>query len=236
MSRYILITSIVFSIIEWIGEFKKSNRVIYFTKPVVIILLIFWTILQIDFSTLNIYEYSFPVVWFIVGLFFCLLGDIFLMLASKFFLAGLGSFLFGQIFYLLGFGKLTPPDYNYLPGIIIFIIIFLVSHSVYKKIRVSLIASSNGKMIIPVTLYSIVISLMLYAAVTTLIDREWYYVSALLVSLGALSFYLSDIVNAWDRFVEYIPLGHLFVMVMYHIGQLAIIIGAVLHYVYPIDT
>ena len=158
------------------------------------------------------------------------------MLPEKFFLPGLIVFLFGHIFYIIGFGKLVPPARNYIPGFILFLLVFLVSLTAYKKLKAGLIKSGQKKFTIPVAIYALVISVMLFSALIPLLDREWHYSAALLVSLGALSFYISDIMNAWLRFVGFIPDGRLKIMMTYHFAQLAITIGAVMHFLYPPES
>jgi len=232
----LLFVSLIFSIIEWIGEQKKRRILIYSSKPFVLITLIIWMILNINFSNFNSGTYEFRIIWFLFGLFFCLLGDIFLMLPDKFFLPGLVVFLIGHIFYIIGFGKLLPPARNYVPGILLFLVVLFVSFTAYKKLKAGLIASGKKSLAIPVAIYAIVISVMLFSAIISLLDREWHYSAALLVSLGALSFYISDIMNAWMRFVEIIPAGRLKIMITYHLSQIAITIGAVLHYIYPPES
>jgi hypothetical protein len=48
--------------------------------------------------------------------------------------------------------------------------------------------------------------------------------------VGALFFYLSDIVLAWNKFVSPIRNGRIYNIAMYHIGQIAIIAGVILQY------
>ena len=236
MMIYLLAAAFLFALIEWIGEYKKNDSLIFFSKPLVLILLLVWSLTQINFSDLNLVAYDFPIIWFFSGLFFCLIGDIFLMFPDKYLVPGVLFFLLGHVFYIMGFGLLVPPFYNLIPGVIVFMMICLVSTTVYLKIRKGLITSDEEKLIFPFAIYSIVISIMLYTALLTLVDREWNYIPALFVSIGALSFYISDIMYAWARFVEKIPSGRLKVMITYHLAQIAIAVGAVLHYIYPPET
>jgi hypothetical protein len=70
---------------------------------------------------------------------------------------------------------------------------------------------------------------MVLTASRTLSNPAWVITHALLACLGALLFYLSDAVLAWNRFVSPVGRGHLIVMVMYHLGQIALVTGAALH-------
>jgi uncharacterized membrane protein YhhN len=232
----LLIIAIVFAIIEWFAELRWIRWMIYFFKPAVMIVIISWITLQVDFNNLVGNEVMFPIVWFLVGMIFGLAGDIFLMTGEQFFIPGLVSFLIGHVFYIIGLGQIIPKIDYLIPGLIVFILVLLVSSRIYYRISRGLISSSKEKLKIPVLVYSVVISVMLYAALLTLFEREWNYQAALPMAFGALFFYVSDVLNAWIRFVQPLKIGRVMVMVTYHLGQLAIAVGSVLHYLYRIDT
>ena len=65
----------------------------------------------------------------------------------------------------------------------------------------------------------------------TLLDDIWLFTPSLWVSAGALLFYVSDIMNAWTRFVAPISNDRFKIMTTYHLGQIAISVGATLHFV-----
>lgn len=234
--HYILVIGLVFAFLEWLGEWKDNRILIYIFKPLVMICIIGWMSSQIDFGNLSFDAVMFPILWFLIGMVFCLFGDVFLMGSDKYFIPGLVSFLFGHIFFIAGFGQVLPKMEYILPGLIVLGIVIFVSTQIYKEISKGLASKSQTKMKIPVAIYSIVISIMIYAAFLTLMEREWDYKAALLVSFGALFFYISDVLNAWIRFVGSLKWGRVIVMITYHLAQFAISIGAVLHYIYRADT
>jgi uncharacterized membrane protein YhhN len=47
--------------------------------------------------------------------------------------------------------------------------------------------------------------------------------------VGAVLFFVSDSLLAWNRFVTPLPRGSLLVIVAYHVGQMALIAGATAH-------
>ena len=83
------------------------------------------------------------------------------------------------------------------------------------------------RLIGPVILYSIIITVMLYAAVLPLSDLAWKSAASLLVAVGAFLFYLSDIILAWHRFVAPISNGRLLNIACYHAGQIMLIAGVI---------
>jgi uncharacterized membrane protein YhhN len=70
---------------------------------------------------------------------------------------------------------------------------------------------------------------MVYSALMTWTRPGWSIISAIVVSVGAVLFYASDSMLAWDRFLKPLPHARLWVMVTYHLGQIGIILGAMLH-------
>ena len=234
--QLILAIGLVFAFLEWYGEWKDNQILIYIFKPLVMLCIIGWMSSQIDFGNLNINAVMFPILWILIGMVFCLFGDIFLMGPDKFFLPGLVSFLIGHIFFIAGFGQVLPKTEFIFPGLLVLGIVIFVSVQIFIEISNGLKSKSQTQMKRPVAVYSIVISIMLYAAFLTLMEREWDYKAAILVSFGALFFYISDVLNAWMRFVGSIKWGRVKVMITYHLAQFAISIGAVLHYIFRVDS
>ena len=51
---------------------------------------------------------------------------------------------------------------------------------------------------LPVEIYALTISIMLFFAVRTLVDPNWQTNATALVSVGAFLFYISDLILAWN--------------------------------------
>ena len=68
---------------------------------------------------------------------------------------------------------------------------------------------------------------MLLSAMLKLNDLTWNASAALLVSLGAFLFYISDIILAWNKFVSPIQHGRIYNIAAYHLGQILLIAGVV---------
>ena len=83
---------------------------------------------------------------------------------------------------------------------------------------------------IPVLFYTVVIVIMLFSALMTLFNADWNLISSILVSIGAVLFFVSDVMNAWVRFVARIPNHRLWIMSTYHLAQLCIAVGVALHF------
>ena len=86
------------------------------------------------------------------------------------------------------------------------------------------------RMIAPVVTYGIVITLMLLSAILTLYRSDWKTSASGLVSLGAILFYFSDIILAWNKYVNPIKYGRVLNMAAYHLGQIAMVTGVVIQF------
>jgi uncharacterized membrane protein YhhN len=81
-----------------------------------------------------------------------------------------------------------------------------------------------------VAIYGAVITLMLLSALLTLSNVEWSALASATAALGALFFYASDIVLAWNKFIQPMPRGRMLNIGLYHIGQFLLIAGVVLQF------
>ena len=167
--------------------------------------------------------------WFGLALLFSLIGDVALLFPQRLFMAGLGAFLAGHIFYIIGFNQSLPllqtGSLVILAGIggLFYILRRRIMNSLERR-------SAHARLKTAVSIYSVVLSLMLLSAMLTLLRPDWPPAAASLVSLGAGLFFCSDSLLALDRFDRPIPNGQLYVHMSYHLGQLALIGGALLRY------
>jgi uncharacterized membrane protein YhhN len=167
-------------------------------------------------------------IWFALGLVFSLAGDVFLMLPREQFMAGLVSFLLGHLAYIVGFNS-SLPRIN-LPLIILTLLVAGTAVQIYRRIAAGLTSGGKGRYKPPVLIYTIVISAMVLSALLTLVRQEWQPLHALIVAAGALLFFLSDTLLAWNKFVAPLANGRLKVIIAYHLGQLLIALGASAHF------
>jgi uncharacterized membrane protein YhhN len=211
---------LIIAVVDWYAVHTQNKKLEYFAKPGVMVALILWMLLNGGLSS--------TLIWFTLGLVFSMAGDIFLMLPRERFIAGLVSFLLAHLMYIAGLNQ-TPPAVN-LPAAIVAVLVALTWLRIYRSISAGLTASGNTALKYPVLAYSLVISVMLLSALLTLTGETWQPAAALLVSGGALLFFMSDTLLAWNKFVTPLRNGRLAVIVTYHLGQIMIALGAVLHF------
>ena len=158
--------------------------------------------------------------WMLLGLVFCLGGDVFLALPQKqMFLLGLVSFLVGHIFYVFAFVNVAGPNGFAVIGTLLTIGVSLL---VYTWLKPHL-----GSMHTPVIFYIVVISCMLGSAWAVFGEAGLAGKGRVLVLTGALSFYVSDLFVARNRFLKDAFVNRLVGLPLYYAGQfmLALSVG-----------
>jgi alkenylglycerophosphocholine/alkenylglycerophosphoethanolamine hydrolase len=217
----LIILAFVFAGLESLALWKGWHKLEYLVKPTVMVCLFIWL-----YATAGL---GGALLWFGIGLLFSLAGDIALLFIDRFFILGLVAFLLGHIAYLIGFN--TPlPQTTSAWSFLLAIVIGLGSVRVLRRIAGSMRTKGQTRLVIPVLIYGTVITLMLLAAMLTLFRLDWEATAAVLVSLGAALFYFSDILLAWHRFVAPIKNGRMLNIGMYHLAQIAIVVGVAMQF------
>jgi uncharacterized membrane protein YhhN len=154
-------------------------------------------------------QYYYPLL---VGLIFCLGGDVFLALPQeRMFLFGLVSFLLGHVCYVLCFFYVAELNAWTWGGSGIAL---AISGLVFFWLRPHL-----GAMLVPVIAYVIIITAMVIGAFTVLGDTRLQSMGRFMVIIGAVSFYVSDLFVARDRFLESGFANRLIGLPLYYGGQ-----------------
>ena len=219
METILLVLTFILAVFDWVATEKNWHKVRLFSKPATLMALIAWFSAAAGWNGANL--------WFGLALVFSLLGDVNLMFPDRLFLPGLLSFMLAHVFYIAGFNQ-GPLPLNLL-SLVIAGVVAGAGALIFGRVRVGLVRTPEGRrMRVPVLVYSTVISLMLISAWLCLLRPGWPLDAALAASVGALLFFISDSVLAYNRFVGKTPHSDLLVMGTYHLGQIAIIAGVVL--------
>lgn len=170
------------------------------TKPVPVLALLGWL-------------HSGPVSpyrrWISIGLGFSLLGDILLAWPQDLFVFGLGAFLFAHLAYL----KAYLVDCRR-PAVPALILAPLAGGGL-----LSVMASQGlGDLLVPVSVYALAISAMLWRALARL-GSSVAKRSAWLAAAGALAFVVSDSLIGIDRFVQPFAAAPYLIILSYWLGQ-----------------
>lgn len=223
-----LYLSILFGTMHWVFVWQENRIGILITKPAMMVSLILWEIIYGQAFLLVQCPASRQMIWFLAGITLCTIGDVFLMFREKHFTKGLAAFLLGHILYVIGFGTIIPIGASLPFALGIAVLIILSGILIFRKLYAGMVANANTKMVLPVALYTLVISAMLYSAIMT--HPVWHSRFTLLLSVGALLFYISDVINAWVQFVGPVKHNRLKIMITYYIAELFIAIGATMHF------
>lgn len=153
-----------------------------------------------------------------IGLLLSALGDILLELSDATFLLGLIAFLLGHVAYIVAFLQDTRKLYP-LHG---------AAAYAYGMLALGFLLTNGklGGMLIPVQIYILVITSMLWRASVRLDVARVPRFSAWAGFLGALFFVISDTVLAFRLFETPVQLPGLVVMITYWLGQLGIAASA----------
>ncbi|MBA4384484.1 MAG: hypothetical protein C0410_07085, partial [Anaerolinea sp.] len=81
-----------------------------------------------------------------------------------------------------------------------------------------------------VVFYGLTLTLMVLSALVTFFRAEWSLLPAVFCACGAVLFYVSDTLLGYDRFVVKVKHGQSFVHLTYHLGQIGLVTGAMLHF------
>ncbi len=211
------------ALLDWIAVARQWQALEYITKPGVMLAILGWMGGAYPPGA-NLGAWG----WFAAGIGLSLLGDIFLVLPNEKFIAGLVAFLLAHIAYIIGL-NLAPPPGDWV-AVVLLLMVGGVWFRIYRRLAAALAEKSQGVLQKPVLAYSLVIGVMLLSALLTLVREEWAAASALSVCGGAFLFFVSDTLLAWNRFVYPIPNGKLKVRITYHLGQIALVVGAGMHF------
>lgn len=209
------------AIINWVSTDRRWRLGELISKPLTLLLLIvfFWQMLGWEGGRL----------WFGVGLVFSLAGDIFLMWMKRFFVPGLAAFLLAHVCYIIALNQDAIQFQAWV--LVVAVMVTGVGFTCHRTIRRGMVKKpENAKLRFPVLAYCLMISLMLLSAWVCLFRTGWSAPAGWMAAGGASLFILSDFMLAYGLFVKPIPRGDLLVMVTYHLGQVAIILAAVLRF------
>ncbi len=204
MLTYILILLVMVSAFIHIrAEYRGPRQHIYIFKPLTMVFI--WLIAILGQATSPLYKFM-----IIFGLVFSLAGDVFLMLPSDRFVAGLVAFLVAHLFYSAAFAS-EISGLTWWP---------LIPFVIYGIVIYAILAPSLGKLKLPVLIYIIVILIMAWLA-----WERWNQAGqrgALLASIGAVLFIISDTILAIDRFRGTFKLSRTLNLSTYFAAQLLI--------------
>jgi len=201
----LLVATAAVTVADWVAVVTSRRRLEYVLKPAVMVGLI---ALAVAIQPVSSTERAFFVVALVLGL----ASDVFLMLPRDMFLAGLAAALVEHIAYIAGFRARDLAA----AWLAVAVAIALVSVAAFLPPIVRALRRGHPRLVWPVIAYVAVFVLMVAAAGGT---------GSLVALAGALLFFYSDAILAWNRFVRPLPYGRIVNMVPYHIGEALLVLS-----------
>jgi uncharacterized membrane protein YhhN len=198
---------------DWVAVHQEQKALEYVCKPLTLALLI-GCALALDPADDAVRA------WFVVALVLSLAGDVFLMLPEDparppWFVFGLAAFLLGHVAYIVGMHVDGVDGVRFLVGIVLVMIaLAVIGTRVLKAVR----AGPEPGLAGPVVAYMFVISAMVASAIG---------VGHPAGVIGAVLFFTSDALIAWNRFVGETRQGRLAIIVTYHLAQVGLVLSLI---------
>ena len=203
-----LAATLVVAALDWFAVARDDRRLEYVMKPLTMVVLIGAALALDDVD-------GTARAWFVVALVFSLAGDVFLMLPSDLFVPGLASFLVGHIAYIVGLQSFDTSGTGLVIGLVV---VFLAVPVLGRRIAKAVRSGHEPELLAPVIAYMTVISAMVVSASAS---------GNPIAIAGAVSFYASDALIAWTRFITDFRWGRTAVMVTYHLAQFGLVLSLV---------
>lgn len=156
------------------------------------------------------------------GIVLSLAGDIVLLAdGNRAFLGGLGFFLFAHVAYMGAFlaGGAPPPA----PATLAVVFVMALATT---ALLIALRPGVPAALRLPVALYAAVIGAMAAAALLAAAGAGRGRPYALAAAVGAVLFYTSDAILAWNRFRRSLPRAQALNLAFYFSGQIGIALSA----------
>jgi len=200
----VLLTLIILlsAIVEIWAKAQGRDRLVYVFKPLTTLLILGLALVSSPPPT-PFYRWA-----VVLGLLLSTAGDIFLMLPDDRFLQGLGSFLMGHLAYIAAF----TVGRNAFPRLLL-----LLPWVLYGLLIFSLLRAYFGRMLLPATVYLVIILAMAWSALSAWATQP--FTGTLLALAGAVLFVVSDSALAWRRFRHKFRGADVVVMATYYAAQ-----------------
>lgn len=211
-------TLTVISLLNWYGALFRRMLLYYVTKPVVLVVLILFFTFNDAFSSLRL-----P---FLVGLFFSLLGDIFLIpRGTSWFVAGVGAFALAHLGYIYAFSRFPVSSgyYALALGILLLYFYFLYTYIDKRAVQGPHIVAQRRMF----KGYGTVVAAMAISALLCLARPGFPDKAKFPAALGGLLFLISDLMIGIDRLGGKIKAARFWIILSYHLGQFLIVAAAI---------
>ena len=207
-----LLVAIGAAVTDWVAVATDRRRLEFAAKPAVMVALLGLAVALVPGS----YASDAARPWFVAALALSLVGDVLLMLPRDRFVGGLVAFLIAHLAYIVGLVVIVGAAELVAFGLVLGLVVvgstvLLIGWPIVRAVRVG-----RPRLVVPVVAYLAVISTMVVVACAT--GRP-------VAIVGAVLFYASDAILAWDRFVAPKRWSRVATHVTYHTGQALLVLS-----------
>jgi len=216
-------------LLDWFAVGFEWRKIKPIAKVLAMVMVILWTLSAVGWVT------DFFIILLLLGQLLGLTGDIFLLFPDRWFFAGLGAFLIGHLIYaaLIFYDIASSDNFDLsLPStlfpitisLIFWCVVLLFAYHIFK--RDYFLQHAKGELLWNlVQVYTWILSgLFALILFRTLIQSD-LTVQFFLLPIGGGLFLLSDILLGYNRFVNPIPKGQLWVHMTYHLAKFSLAAG-----------
>lgn len=224
------LTGAVFAIffMDWLAVRFSWRKIECILKPLAMIMVILWTLTAAGraFETL--------LILLIFAQLAGLVGDVLLLLSTRWFLLGLGAFLIGHLFYISIMGwqlLITLRGFTVRNSVIWWLVLILIIWAVILVIFYRIIAPKTPRLTMPLLLwtsiqvYGWILSGLVMMSMLLIVTKANLVLPELFLTVGAFLFFVSDSLLAYDRFKRKMPRVRVWIMVTYHLAQFSLAVG-----------
>ena len=205
---FLLATAGGAALATWIAVVAGIRPLEYAGKPAVILALM---AAAVSMTPASPTQRAFFIAAFALGL----VSDVFLMLPRDMFMAGLAAAMVEHVLYIAGFrARAFDPTLFVVASVIAVASVAVFLPPIQRALR-----SSHPRLVLPVYAYVAVFVVMVASAGGS---------GSLVALAGALLFFYSDAILAWNRFVRPVRFGRIVNIVPYHVGQILLALSLVL--------
>jgi uncharacterized membrane protein YhhN len=195
------------AVADWLAVARSLRPLEYVAKPAVMVGLV---AVSVALHPVSSTERDF----FVAALALGLLSDVFLMLPQDMFVMGLVAALVEHVAYIAGFrARSLNTGLLVVAAIVVLASAALVLPGIHRALR-----KAHPSLVAPVLAYVAVFAVMVVSAGGS---------GSLVALAGALLFFYSDALLAWNRFVKPVGWGRLVNIVVYHTGQALLVLSLV---------
>lgn len=215
-------------LLDWLAVRFSWRKIECILKPLAMSMVILWTLTVAGWASEPL------LILLIFAQASGLTGDILLLLSSRWFLLGLSAFLVGHLVYIgimVGQIVFTIREFGMRDSVIWWLLLILVIWGVILGLFYRIVAPKTPKLTMPLLLwtsiqvYGWILSGLVMISIFTIITMVEVNLSMLFLPVGALLFFVSDSLLAFDRFKRKVPKVRIWIMMTYHLAQFSLAAG-----------